>query len=136
MPLNLTTHIIALDDHYTFTADIDLNGAKANLSKGIHDVDQNITRAFYKLNIKDLTVLEALFGHKYFGPFYAMGTIDYKDDFNIRGLSKSLGGITDFLYKEDVLYVDFKDTSLKDILYLFDYPKLLDAKTNGSLNYF
>jgi len=135
LPLELNANVNINDDLYTFTGDLNLNGATANFTKGLHDASKKTTHAFYKLNVKDITVLEALFGHKYFGSFYAMGTIDYKDDFHIRGLSKSLGGITDFLYKKDVLYVDFKDTSLKEILYLFDYPQLLDAKTNGSVNY-
>lgn len=135
LPLELNADIDINDDLYTFTGDLNLNGATANFTKGVHDASKKTTHTFYKLDVKDITVLEALFGHKYFGQFYAMGTIDYKDDFNIRGLSKSLGGITDFLYKENILYVDFKDTSLKNILYLFDYPKFLDAKTNGSVNY-
>ena len=135
MPLNLTTHIIALDDHYTFTADIDLNGAKANLSKGVYDEDKNITRAFYKLNIKDLTKLEKLFGHTYKGPFHAMGNIHYTDKFQVRGLSKTFGGMTDFLYKEDMLYIDFEDASFKYIMNLFPYPVILDADTKGSVNY-
>jgi len=135
LPLDLTADVNINDDLFTFTGDLDLNGAKANFTKGLHDAAKKTTHAFYKLDVKDITVLEKLFGHKYFGSFYAMGTIDYKDDFDIRGLSKSLGGITDFLYRHDTLYVDFKDTSLKEILYLFDYPTLLDAKTNGSVNY-
>jgi len=135
LPLELKADVTIKDDLYTFTGDLNLNGAKANFTKGLHDASKKTTHTFYKLDVEDITVLEELFGHKYFGSFYAMGTIDYKDDFNIRGLSKSLGGVTDFLYKGDTLYVDFKDTSLKEILYLFDYPKLLDAKTNGSVNY-
>ena len=135
MPLNLTTHINALDNHYTFTADIDLNGAKANLSKGIHDEDKNITHAFYKLNIKDLTLLEKLFGHTYKGSFYAMGNIQYTDKFQVRGASKTFGGFTDFLYKEDILYIDFDNASFKYIMNLFPYPIILDADTKGSVNY-
>jgi len=135
MPLNLSADVQIKDDIYTFTGDINLNGAKANLTKGIHDTHQKTTEAFYKLDVKEITMLEELFGHKYYGSFYAMGTIKYKDDFTIRGLSKSLGGVTDFLYKENILYVDFKDTSLNEILHLFEYPKLLDAQTNGSVNY-
>lgn len=135
LPLKLTTHMSIKDNLYKFTGNLNLNGAKANFTKGIHDSNKDSTHAFYKLDIKDLTKLEALFGHLYNGPFYAMGTIDYKDKFYIRGLTKSFGGYTDFLYKKDVLYVDFKDTSLKDLLNLFSYPMLLDAKTNGSVNY-
>lgn len=135
MPLQINADVKIKDNLYTFTGDINLNGAKANLTKGIHNEDTKTTEAFYKLDVKDITMLEKLFGHEYYGSFYAMGTIKYKDDFYIRGLSKSFGGMTDFLYKNDILYVDFKDTSLKEILHLFDYPKLLDAKTNGSVNY-
>ncbi len=43
--------------------------------------------------------------------------------------------MTDFLYKGEVLYVDFEDTSLKYILNLFSYPVLMDARLNGSVNY-
>jgi hypothetical protein len=135
LPLSLTTLIKADDDHYTFTSDIDLNGAKAKLTEGIHDEDQNLTQASYTLDIKDLTLLEALFGHKYQGPFYAMGKISYRDDFHIRGLSKTFGGMTDFLYKEDFLYIDFHDASFKYIMNLFSYPVVLDADTKGSINY-
>jgi hypothetical protein len=135
LPLDLRSNVTIEDNLYKFTGDLNLNGSKVHFTKGLHDSDKDSTHAFYKLDIKDLTTLEPLFGHEYNGPFYAIGTIDYKDKFLIRGLSKSLGGITDFLYKEDVLYVDFKDTSLKDLLNLFSYPKRLDAKTNGSVNY-
>ncbi|WP_309497706.1 hypothetical protein [Sulfurovum sp.] len=135
LPLDITTHVTIKDNLYKFTGDLNLNGSKAKFTKGVHDSDKDTTHAFYKLDIKDLTTLKPLFGHTYNGPFYAMGTIDYKDDFLIRGLSKSLGGLIDFLYKEDILYVDFKNTSLKDLLGLFSYPMLLDAKTNGSVNY-
>jgi len=135
LPLDLTSHITIEDNQYKFTGDLNLNGTKVNFTKGLHDSDKGSTHASYTLDIKDLTTLKPLFGQTYNGSFYAMGTIDYNDNFAIRGLTKSLGGITDFLYKEDVLYVDFKDTSLKDLLNLFAYPKRLDAKTNGSVNY-
>ena len=135
LPLSLTTLIKADDNQYTFTADIDLNGAKAKLTEGIHDEEQNLTQASYTLAVKDLTLLEALFGHTYQGPFHATGKINYTDDFHIRGLSKTFGGMTDFLYKEDFLYIDFYDASFKYIRNLFSYPVILDADTKGSINY-
>lgn len=135
LPLSLTTLIKADDNQYTFTADIDLNGAKAKLTEGIYNEEQNLTQASYTLAIKDLTLLEALFGHTYQGPFHATGKINYTDDFHIRGLSKTFGGMTDFLYKEDFLYIDFHDASFKYIMNLFSYPVVLDAETKGSINY-
>jgi len=135
LPLELTSHVDIHDNLYTFTAEVDLNKSKIHFNEGIHDSTKNTTNALYHLDIKELITLEALFGHTYEGPFYSTGSVQYKDEFLVRGSTKSLGGITDFLYKEDILYVDFNDTSLKSVLNLFSYPKLLDAKANGSVNY-
>lgn len=135
LPLKLSSNFNIEDDLYTFSADIDLNEIKSKITKGTHDATKKITHAFYTLDIKDLAQAEALLGHKYFGPFYAMGEIDYKNALQIRGMSKTFGGITDFLYKNDILYVDFENASFKEIMHLLDYPNYLDASTNGSLNY-
>jgi len=139
LPFDLTSHIDVDNNLYSFSADINMNKAKLNLTKGLFDSDKDLTHAFYDLKIKDLTRLEPLFGEKYIGPFYATGEVDLPEDIKkikIRGLTKTLGGFTDFLYKDEVLYVDFEDTSLKYILNLFSYPILMDAELNGSVNYY
>ncbi len=138
LPFNLTSHVDINNNLYSFSADIDLNHAKLNLSKGIFDSDKDLTHAFYNVQIKDLTQLEPLLGEKYIGPFYATGEVDLPKDIKnvkIRGLTKTLGGLTDFLYKDEFLYVDFDGTSFKYILNLLSYPLLLDADLKGSLNY-
>ncbi len=135
LPFDLTSQIDIDNNLYSFSADIDLNQAKLNLSNGLYDADKDHTQAFYQVNIKDLTRLEPLFGEKYIGPFRATGEVNYGKNIKIRGLTKTLGGLTDFLYKGEVLYVDFEDTSLKYILNLFSYPVLMDARLNGSVNY-
>ena len=138
LPFDLTSHIDIDNTLYSFSAEIDSNNAKLNLSEGLFDSDKDHTHAFYKVNIKDLTELEPLLGEKYIGPFYATGEVDLPKDMKkikVRGLTKTLGGLTDFLYKDEFLYVDFEDTSLKYILNLFSYPLLMDAKLNGSINY-
>ncbi len=135
LPLNLTSDFNIEDDLYTFNADINLNEIKSKVTKGTHDANKKTTHAFYTLDIQDLAQAEALLGHKYYGPFYARGEINYKNAFKVRGLSKTFGGITDFLYKDDILYVDFEDASFKDIMTSLDYPTYLEAKTNGSINY-
>ena len=138
LPFNLTSQIDIDNNLYSFSAEIDLNHAQLNLSKGLFDADKDHTHAFYKVNIKDLSQLEPLLGEKYIGPFYATGEVDSPKDIKnikIRGLTKTLGGLTDFLYKEEFLYVDFDGTSFKYILNLLSYPLLLDANLKGSLNY-
>lgn len=135
LPFDLNSSIDVDNNLYRFSADIDLNRAKINLSKGKYDSDKDLTYAFYQVSVKDLTRLEPLLGAKYIGPFYATGEVTYTKDYKIRGLTKTFGGLTDFLYKDKVLYVDFENTSLKYILNLFSYPVLMDAKLNGSVNY-
>jgi len=138
LPFNLSSVINIDNNLYSFSADIDLNHAKLNLSKGLFDSDKDLTHAFYNVQIKDLTRLEPLLGEKYIGPFYATGEVDLPKDIKnvkIRGLTKTLGGLTDFLYKDEFLYVDFDGTSFKYILNLLSYPRLLDADLKGSLNY-
>lgn len=135
LPLSLSSDFNIDNDLYRFSADINLNGIKSKVAKGIHDATKKTTHAFYTLDIQNLALAEALLGHKYYGPFYATGEIDYKNALQIRGLSKTFGGITDFLYKDDILYVDFENASFKNIMTLLDYPTYLDASTNGSLNY-
>lgn len=138
LPFDLMSHIEIDDTLYSFSAEIDSNNAKLNLSKGLFDSDKDHTHAFYKVNIKDLTELEPLLGEKYIGPFYATGEVDLPKDMKkvkVRGLTKTLGGLTDFLYKDEFLYVDFEGTSFKYVLNLLSYPLLLDADLKGSLNY-
>ena len=135
LPLNLSSDLNIDNDLYTFSADINLNGIKSKVTKWTHNASKNTTHDFYTLDIQDLAQAEALLGHKYHGPFYARGEIDYKNALQIRGLSKTFGGMTDFLYKDEILYVDFEDASFKEILTLLDYPNYLEARTNGSINY-
>ncbi|RLA68749.1 MAG: hypothetical protein DRG09_07390, partial [Epsilonproteobacteria bacterium] len=135
LPLKFSTNINIDNNLYTFTADINLNDVQTSITKGTHDETKKTTHAFYTLNIQDLAQIEALLGHKYHGPFYARGEVDYKNTLQIRGLSKTLGGMTDFLYKNEILYIDFEDASFKEIMTLLDYPTYLEASTNGSINY-
>jgi len=138
LPFDLTSQIDIDNTLYSFSAEIDSQNTKLHLSKGLFDSNKDHTHALYNLNIKDLTELEPLLGEKYIGPFYATGEVDLPKNIKnvkVRGLSKTLGGLTDFLYKDEFLYVDFDGTSFKYILNLLSYPIILDADLKGSLNY-
>ena len=135
LPLTLSTDINISNMLHTFNVDINLNDAHIKIKKGTYDESKKSTHALFILDIQNLAQIEALLGHKYHGPFYAKGTLDYKDAFKIRGLSKTFSGTTDFLYKNDLLYIDFIDASFKKIMAMLEYPNYLDARTNGSINY-
>ena len=135
LPLTIDATIDMNNTQHTFRADINLTDTKINITKGIYDLDKHLATVFYTIDTKDLSTLEPLLGHKYLGAFYAIGDISYKDSLEVRGLTKSYGGITDFLYKKDMLYIDLQGISLGSFMKIFPYPPLLDATVNGHINY-
>jgi len=135
LPFTLDANIAVDDEKQRFTADLTLADAKVKLTKGYHNNESNATHAFYTLDVKDLQKLEPLFGYKYRGSFYAMGTVDYLKALKIHGLSKSFSGFTEFNYDNEKLDINLADVSFQQIMHLFPYPKLLDAKTMGNILY-
>jgi len=134
LPLHVNTKAEIQNQFISFSSNILLSTAEINITKGQINLDTNISKAFYTVNTKNLTPLEPLIG-KYLGSFSATGEISHKNDFQIRGLSPTFGGMIDFLYKKDMLYVDLENVSLKRFMKLFPYPQMLDAKINGNINY-
>jgi len=135
LPLAADVHIDIHNELQTFVSKIHLGNTRIELSKGLGD---NITKkysAFFKVGTKDLSQLEGVLGEKYIGSFYAVGNVKYNKELEIRGITKTYGGIIDFLYKKDFLILDLEDTSLKSLLLLFSQKPLLDASTSGAINY-
>ena len=135
LPFTLDTDVVLNNHTQTFTADLQLANAKVHLSKGVHDADNNITSAFYTLNVKNLKAFKPLLGYAYQGSFYAMGEVKYNHNISLQGLSKSFGGMTEFNYDEKDLHINLERVSLKDFMKLFPYPLQLDAETNGTIHY-
>ena len=135
LPLVLNSQINVNNDKQTFKAETTLGSTQIDLTKGVFNTDTNLSSAFYTIQTKDLTELEPLLGYKYKGPFAATGEINYDGELKIRGLSKTFGGLVDFLYKKEMLYVDLEAVSLKNIMNIFPYPLMLDAETTGNINF-
>ncbi|MBT8343396.1 MAG: hypothetical protein KJO45_01625, partial [Sulfurovum sp.] len=135
LPFSLHTQIDLDNSKQTFSADITMANAKINITKGSRDTDANITSAFYVIDVKDLTPFEKLFGYKYHGPFYAMGEATHHKHFKIQGLSKTFGGMLDFVYEKDTLDIDLNDVSFKQFMGLFPVQILIDGDTTGKINY-
>ena len=135
LPFTMKTQINIENEKQTFAADITFANAKINISKGSRNSEANLTKAFYVIDVKDLTEFDALLGYKYHGPLYAMGQATYTDHLRVEGLSKTFGGMLDFVYEKEKLYIDLKDVSFKRFMTLFPHPILLDGDTTGKLNY-
>lgn len=134
LPLSLNTKVNIDNKKVTFSSNIKLSTADINLSRGIYLFDTNASKVFYTVSTNNLTPLEPLIG-KYLGAFNTTGTMTYDKDLQIRGLSQTFGGMVDFLYKKDMLYIDLEDVSLTRFMNLFDYPHMIKAQINGNINY-
>lgn len=135
MPLNLHTKVNINGMKHTFVMDIASGNATLNITKGHYDQEKKLATAFYILDIKDLTRFESLLGYKYLGSFYAMGEIKYDKYLRINGLSKSFGGMMDFLFKKDGLHIQLEDTSFRKVMGLFPFPPMLNADATGDIFY-
>jgi hypothetical protein len=135
LPFSLYTQINLDNSKQTFAADITMANAKLNITKGSRDTDTNTTSAFYVIDVKDLTPFEKLFGYRYKGPFYAMGEASHDKHFKIQGLSKTYGGMLDFVYEKDKLDIDLDAVSFKQFMSLFPFQIMIDGDTTGKINY-
>lgn len=135
LPFTLYTQINLYNAKQTFSANVTMANAELNITKGYRDTDANVTSAFYVIDVKDLSPFEKLFGFKYNGPLYAMGEATHNKHFRIQGLSKTFGGILDFVYEKNNLSIDLDEVSFKRFMSLFPYPILIDGKTTGNINY-
>ena len=135
IPLNLHTKVNIDNMKQTFITDITSPFLKLNISEGTYDQEKKLAKAFYILDIKDLGTLETLLGYKYLGPFYAMGEMTYDKYISITGLSKSYGGMIDYIFEKDGLKVELIDVSFKDFMKLFPFPSIIDADTRGHIYY-
>ena len=135
MPLNLHTKVNIDGMKHTFVMNVTSPHVLLNITKGHYDQEKKLATAFYTLDIKDLTKFESILGFKYLGPFYTMGEIKYDKYLRINGLSKTFGGMTDFLFEKDGLHIELYGVSFKRIMEIFEYPSILTADTNGDIYY-
>jgi hypothetical protein len=134
LPLSLNADFTLKDKYVHFVADANLSTAYINISKGAYNLETNTSKIFYTVQTKNLAPLTPLIG-SYVGAFSATGQIQYNKAFQVRGLSKTFGGMVDFLYKKEMLYIDLEKVSLKRFMGLFPYPHMLEAQVNGNINY-
>ena len=134
--LALHSHIHIKNNQHTFSIKVNSEDLTLEVQKGHYNQKTKETTAIYTLNIKELSKLKHLLGYAYQGALYARGKLSYKEKLIITGLSKSFGGLLDFVLEDAVLKMKLDKVSLKDILYLFSVPAMLDAQTNGTINYY
>jgi len=133
--LELTTTVSIDNDIHHFNIDINSTDLTLNITKGIYSQKKKNATAFYTLDIKDLSKLQQLLGYKYRGSIYARGEISYDKYFKVTGLSKSFGGMTDFIFEKDGLKIKLENVLLENIMHLFPFPSMITATANGNIYY-
>lgn len=134
LPLRTDAKFDINDNNIFFVSNIKLATADINISQGKYNLKTNTSQAFYTVTTNDLAPLKPIIG-SYLGAFSSSGELHYNKGFKVRGLSNSFGGMIEYLYKKDKLYIDLHKVSLAHFMHLFPYPRILDAKVNGSINY-
>ncbi|MEY3089952.1 MAG: hypothetical protein RL113_268 [Pseudomonadota bacterium] len=135
LPFTLQTQIDVKDNQQHFFANVTLDNAELNITKGYRDTDANLTSAFFVLNVKELATMQTLLGYGYRGPLYVMGEATYQNGFQAKGLSKTFGGMSDFVLENNQLNIHLSDVSFERFMHLFPVPKLLDAVARGDIVY-
>lgn len=135
IPLKVHTKIDIDNMKHKFSIEASSKSFELELTKGTYDQEKKIADAFYVLDIKDLAPLKDILGHEYHGPFYAMGEINYNEYIRIHGLSKSLGGLIDYMFEKDGLLVKLQNVSFHEIMNLFDTKSYIDGATTGAMYY-
>ena len=134
LPLQLHAIFDIRHKDILFASNAKLSTADINITKGEYHLDTNTSQAFYTVTTKNLAPLKPLIG-AYLGAFTSSGELHYNKNLQIRGLSNSFGGMVDYLYKKEMLYIDLEKVSLGRFMRLFPYPQMLDAQVNGNINY-
>ncbi len=137
LALDIKVNIDIKDKNHNFRASLISDNLTLLIDRGNFNQDTKIAHAFYTLDIKDLTKVEKLLGERLVGSFYALGEIDFNKNLQINGLSKSLGGLIDFLYDrdEDTIRLITTKVPLKNITKIFQQEDIIDTYISGESIY-
>jgi hypothetical protein len=105
------------------------------LDKGKYNQEQKIAKAHYTLDIPNLAKLESLLGYAYEGDFYARGEMSYAKYFQVTGISKSFGGMSDFTFEKEGLKIAVDKVHIQNIIKRFSLPSILTANATGHIYY-
>jgi len=135
LALNLHAEVNIDGLMHTFYSYIDSPYLKLHISDGQYDQGKKLARASYILDIKDLSYLETLLGHKYLGPFYSTGEMIFNKNFMITGHSETYGGKMNYFFEKDGLFVDLHNVSFRRFMSIFPHPPFVSADVNGNMYY-
>ncbi len=135
LPLSLYTQSTIKDYITRFKTEGQFGNLEINMTKGRYNIDKKIGSSFYVMSSPDLSQLEEVLKSKYIGSLSAVGEVKYNQHLKIEGLSRTYGGMLDFVYEHDRLDINLNRVSFGRIISILDYPSILDAEAIGNINY-
>ncbi len=109
--------------------------ANLKLSPLNYDIKNKILSGDYTLNIPDLGKLKPLTKKSYKGSMSFIGNIKKDKALLITGEGKEFGGSIDFRLLDDNLIANATGITVSKLLYMLDYPQMLDAISKAQVKY-
>ncbi len=106
--------------------------AHIELKNGIINKALKTVTSDYKFEVDNLSHMTK---KRYHGHLNILGKIIYHKGLQIQGGSENFGGYSYFHYQNDRVNLKLSKVDAQKILYLMDYPTMLDAKVNGTVDY-
>jgi len=109
--------------------------ANLDMSDMVYDINSKILHSRYRIEIPDLRRLKPLTGREYRGDILIRGDITKSKDLVVTGEGKEFGGSIDFKLVNDHLKTNVKDATVSKILSMLNYPQILEAKAEATIDY-
>ncbi len=99
------------------------------------DLNSGILSSNYLLDIPDMGKLKPITDKAFKGDMQINGTIKKSKALVVTGHGKEFGGSIDFKLIEDKFNADVKGATVSKILYMLDYPQVLEAVSQAKIDY-
>jgi hypothetical protein len=108
---------------------------KANVKDIRYALPTEKLHATYDVDLPDLSKLKSFTGKVYRGDMQINGTIQKERVLKVTGYGKELGGSIDFTLVDTLFKAHTKGTTVSKMMYLLDYPQVLEAVSEVDLTY-
>ena len=109
--------------------------ANLDMSDMVYDINSKTLHSKYRIEIPDLRRLKPLTDREYRGDILIRGDITKSKDLIITGEGKEFGGEIKFKLVNNHLKANLKDATVSKILYMLNYPQILEGKAEAIIDY-
>ncbi|WP_309497226.1 hypothetical protein [Sulfurovum sp.] len=123
------------EDLISLEGTLQSNLANLDISKGSYDPLTKKMDANYYLEVNDLSKFNALAKRELLGTLDIAGRVSQnKDVLQLSGSTKSFGGESDFVYKDDDLKLIFNNIKIETLLYKLGEKNYISGRTTANIH--